>query len=507
MNEHLLTLIIVFPFLGAITILFLPRAKSDIAKTIAAIVTGIQLWIAVQIFFNFDRANVGMQFSEHFSWIKAFSIDYVLGIDGLSLPMVLLSSLLFFIAVFTSWKIEKSKKMYFILFLILDTGLMGVYTSLNLFLILIFWGLTLLPIYLLIGIWGGSGKEKAAMKFFLFFISGSLIVLVGILTLYFKSEVHSFNIMELISNAQLSQAVQKTVFILFFVGFAFIIPILPFHSWLPHALVESPTAIGVIIAGVLVKVGTYGLFRICFPILPSAAKWFALALSIIAVINIIYGALCAMAQTDLKKLAAYFCMSQMGFVLLGMAAIGGVTSGKVNAAAIGLSGAMFHMFNHGIVTAILLILFGVIENRTHSRDISKFGGLNSQMPLYSGLIAVAFFAGVGLPGLSMFISGVFCLIGSFQVSVVRVSSILSMIGIIITAGCFLSCFQRMFLGEIAEKYKGMTDINGRELFIVIPLIILIIILGVYPIPALNLLTSTVEKLVKVLNSGAMIMIQ
>ncbi|MCK4295731.1 MAG: NADH-quinone oxidoreductase subunit M, partial [Candidatus Marinimicrobia bacterium] len=345
MNEHLLSMNIFIPLLGILAITSASKKREDIVKIIAAITTGLQMWIALQIFFNFDRTKSGIQFVEHYSWIKTFSIDYFLGIDGLSFPLVLLTALILFISVFASWKLKKGVKGYFILFLLIDMGLMGVFTSMDLFLFLIFFGLTLFPTYLLIGIWGNSQSENTAIKYALFSVFSYVLILLGILVLYFKSNPNTFNILELIPNANFSLSFQIMTFLILFIGFAALIPIFPFHTWLISVLTKAPTAVSIIVVSILIKIGTYGLIRICLPILPSASIGFALPLSIIAIINIIYGALCALGQNDLKKIVGYFSISQMGFILLGFASVIGGVSGKTNAAITGISGSLFHMFN------------------------------------------------------------------------------------------------------------------------------------------------------------------
>lgn len=504
MNEHLLSMNIFIPLLGILAITSASKKREDIIKIIAAITTGLQMWIALQIFFNFDRTKSGIQFVEHYSWIKTFSIDYFLGIDGLNFPLVLLTALILFISVFASWKLKKGVKGYFILFLLLDMGLMGVFTSMDLFLFLIFFGLTLFPTYLLIGIWGNSQSENTAIKYALFSVFSYVLILLGILLLYFKSDPNTFNILELIPNANFPLSFQIMTFLILFIGFAALIPIFPFHTWLISVLTKAPTAVSIIIVSILIKIGTYGLIRICLPILPSASIGFALPLSIIAIINIIYGALCALGQNDLKKIVGYFSISQMGFILLGFASVIGGVSGRTNAAITGISGSLFHMFNHGTVAALLLLLTGVIYNRTSQKDISKVGGLSSKMPVFSGITALALFAGFGLPGLSTFISEMFCIIGSFQIPGIQVLSIISITGIILNAAYFFRCFQLILYSKENPKYTELQDIKGNELFMVIPFVLIIILLGIYPNLIFNIMTQSVEKLVEIVTVGVSI---
>lgn len=470
-------------------ILFVPNDRKDVVKVVAAVATGLQLWIAAMILFGFDSSEAGMQFVEQYDWIKTFNIQYFMGIDGLSVPLVLLTALLSFIGVFASWNINKASKGYFALFLLLDTGMMGVFVSLDFFLFYIFWEVMLLPMYFLIGMWGGPQREYAAIKFFLYTFAGSILMLLAMLALYFTQDPHTFNMLTLMSGTY-GRTFQIVVFLALFIAFAIKVPIFPFHTWLPLAHVEAPTAISVILAGVLLKMGTYGLLRISFPILPEGTLWFALPMAILGVINIIYGAMCAMAQKDIKRLVAYSSINHMGIVLLGMAAM----------TKAGMSGAIFQMFNHGTITAMLFLSVGVIYDRAHHREIDGFGGLASRMPVYTGIVGVAFFAGLGLPGLSGFISEAMVFIGAFPVYTAL--TIIATIGIVLNAGYFLWAFQRIFFGELNEKYKDIQPITGRELFTLVPLAVIVIFLGVYPMPVLDLFTATVDKLLDVLNFGA-----
>ncbi|MCF7804790.1 MAG: NADH-quinone oxidoreductase subunit M [Candidatus Marinimicrobia bacterium] len=489
MQGHLLTWVTFIPVIGTLAILFVPKDQKDVVKVVAAVATGIQLWIALMILFAFDSSQSGMQFVEQYDWIETFNIQYFMGIDGLSMPLVLLTALLSFIGVFASWNINKASKGYFALFLLLDAGMMGVFVSLDFFLFYIFWEVMLLPMYFLIGMWGGPQREYAAIKFFLYTFAGSILMLLAMLALYFTQDPHTFNMLTLMGGTY-GHTFQIVVFLALFVAFAIKVPVFPFHTWLPLAHVEAPTAISVILAGVLLKMGTYGLLRISFPILPEGTLWFALPMAILGVINIIYGAMCAMAQKDIKRLVAYSSISHMGIVLLGMAAM----------TKAGMSGAIFQMFNHGTITAMLFLSVGVIYDRAHHREIDGFGGLASKMPVYTGIAGVAFFAGLGLPGLSGFISEAMVFIGAFPVYTTL--TIIATIGIVLNAGYFLWAFQRIFFGELNEKYKDIAVINGRELFTLVPLVVIVIFLGVYPMPMLDLFTATVDKLLDVLNFGA-----
>lgn len=484
-DAHILSLMIFIPVLGSIAILFVPSSRVRLIKGLATGVSAIPVILAIRLFMIFDRAQAGMQFVEQAPWIEMFNIYYFLGTDGLSVSMILLTALLSHLAVVASYGIDRGQKGYFALILLLETGMMGVFAALDFFLFYIFWELVLLPMYFLIGIWGGPRREYAAIKFFIYTLAGSILLLISILAFYFLSEPHTFNMMELVrNNHQFGIGFQIIIFLALYVNFAIKVPVFPFHTWLPDAHVEAPTAISVLLAGILLKMGVYGLLRVSFPILPEATRYFAFPLAIMGAINIIYGALCCMAQTDLKKLVAYSSISHMGFVLLGMAALTDA----------GINGAVFQMFNHGIISAMLFLLVGGIYDRAHHRDINGFGGLGSRMPIYAGFTSLAFFAGLGLPGLNGFISEVLVLIGSYPVY--QVVTIVSTLGIILAAGYFLWAFQRVFLGPLNPKYAQLPDINSREVFTLVPLAGLTIFLGIYPPPVLDLLNATLSALIR-----------
>ena len=503
MVSNILSWLIWLPVAGMVAILLIPRDKADVIKIVAAVATGLQLWLAIMLWLNFDSASGSFQFMENVAWIPSFNISYALGVDGLSLPMIILTPLLSFLCIFVSWKIDRGVKGYFALFLLLDTGMIGVFLALDFFLFFVFWELMLLPMYFLIGMWGGPQREYAAIKFFLYTLVGSVLMLIAILSLYFTCG-YTFNIPELIESAPSAldgslwwgMSAIKVIWVLLFVGFAIKIPVFPFHTWLPLAHVEAPTAVSVILAGVLLKMGIYGILRINYPMLPDAVFWFAGALAVLGLINVIWGAMCALAQKDLKKLVAYSSINHMGYAMLGMAAViaaSGFYGENYLAAQAGISGAVFQMFNHGTISAMLFILVGVIYDRAHHRDIDGFGGLARQMPIYAGVAMVAFMAGLGLPGLSGFISEFMCFVGAFPVF--RTIVILSTLGILLNAAYFLSAYKRIFFGELNEKYSGLSEIDGRELFTLIPLAVITLILGVYPGPFLNMIKETMSVLI------------
>jgi NADH-quinone oxidoreductase subunit M len=463
-------------------------------KVTALLATIPPLWWAVHLYFQFDRWGNEFQYVEKVPWIKAFNIHYFLGIDGISIPMVLLTALLAFLCVIASWQINEHVRGYFTLFLLLDTSMVGVFCALDFFLFYVFWELMLLPMYFLIGVWGGPKKEYAAIKFFLFTLVGSVLILVVMLVFYFGSVepgtgLHSFDL-TLLADQSVHQPLLKNhttrwlCYLGLFIGFAIKIPLVPFHTWLPDAHVEAPTAISVILAGILLKMGTYGLLRISYPLLPDMALAFALYAAILGLVSIVYGALCAMAQQDMKKLIAYSSISHMGFVMLGMSVFSNTTA---------INGAVLQMFNHGTVTAMLFLLVGVIYDRAHHRDVDGFGGLAQTMPIYAGYTGLAFFAALGLPGLSSFISEALVLVGSFQQY--KIITITATTGIILTAGYFLWTMQRVFLGPLNQKYAGLPEMSLREAFTLTPLALIVIILGFYPMPVLDLIGTTLKHTV------------
>jgi len=361
---------------------------------------------------------------------------------------------------------------------------MGVFVSVDFFLFYIFWEVMLLPMYFLIGIWGGPRREYAAIKFFLYTLLGSVLILLAMLGLYYYNSQATFDMTKLAANAGgYSLNFQRIAWLALFIGFAIKIPAFPFHTWLPDAHVEAPTAISVILAGVLLKMGTYGILRVNYSILPAASHELAwLFLGGIGTINIVYGAMCAMAQTDYKKLIAYSSISHMGYVMLGMAAF----------TAAGINGAVLQMFNHGTITAMLFIVVGVIYDRAHHREIGGFGGLASHMPFYTGITGLAFFAGMGLPGMSAFISEVLVLIGAWQTH--PLMTVLGAATAILTAGYLLWTFQRIYLGPVNDKYVGLPDLSFREAFTLVPLAVIVLILGVYPHAVLDLINTSLVHL-------------
>ncbi|MHB2155683.1 complex I subunit 4 family protein [Calditrichota bacterium GD2] len=498
----LISLVTFIPLFGILIVLLIPKQNEKAIKIASAVIAFIPLVIASYMWgqFNYSWAGVNneatFQFVERMKWIPAYNIEYFVGLDGLSFPMFWLTTFISFLAIVASWNINKSVKGYFALFLLLETGMLGVFVSLDFFLFYIFWEVMLLPMYFLIGIWGGPRREYAAIKFFLYTLLGSVLMLIVMLALYFNvtdpaTGGHTFNMLHMMDQSNHSGwlkavDVRLVLYIMLFIGFAIKVPIFPFHTWLPDAHVEAPTAISVILAGILLKMGTYGIFRISYPIFPDVAVKTAYMLAILGVINILYGAFVAMAQKDLKKLVAYSSVSHMGFVLLGMSTFTDA----------GMNGALFQMVSHGMITAMLFLIVGVIYDRAHHREIEGFGGLGVSMPIYTGVASLAFFAALGLPGMTGFIAEAMVFIGTF--SVYRTLTVIAALGIVITASYVLWTVQRVFLGKLNPKYADLPDINGRELFTLVPLGILVVLFGVYPMPLLNLMRTSMLHLTELI---------
>jgi len=486
---YVLSLITFLPFVGGLLILLMPKEQKLAVRVLAAVFSGAALLASIWLWANFNDSTADFQFVEKLNWIPAFNVHYFLAIDGLSLPLIVLTTLLTFLAIIGSFHIDLRIKEYFFFFLLLETGMLGVFVALDMFLFYVFWELTLVPMYFLIGIWGGPKKEYAAIKFFLFTLFGSVVMLVGILALYFATLPHTFDFTELLArNANLAKNLQLWIFLALYVGFAVKIPAFPFHTWLPLAHVEAPTAVSVILAGVLLKMGTYGLMRFSFGLLPAATQQLAYAIAVIAAINIVYGALCSLAQTDIKRMIAYSSINHMGYAMLGMASL----------SLIGFNGAVLQMVNHGIITGSLFLLVGVLYDRAHTRDINAFGGLGSKLPVYTGFMTFACFASLGLPLLSGFVSEFLCFLGAFQVPQYRYLTGISFLGILITAAFFLLLIKKVFLGPFNTKWDNLKDMDARELMATTPLLVLMVVLGIFPSLLLQPMNATLSHIVELL---------
>jgi len=482
----ILSFTVFMPLLGMIVVLLINREKHDAIRWVSTAFSFLTLVLSLVVLKDYDWTTSAMQFTETFSWIPAINAQYFLGVDGISVPMLVLTGLLSLVSMVISFNITKRVKEYFAFFLLLECGMMGVFAALDFFLFYVFWEIMLVPMYFLIGIWGGPRREYAAIKFFLYTLFGSLFMMVAILVLYFTSDPHTLNMLELTQlGPSFSHGIQVFAFAFFFIAFAIKVPVWPFHTWLPDAHVEAPTAISIILAGVLLKMGTYGMLRVSWPMLPAGIKYFSLPIALLGIIAIIYGALVSMAQKDLKKLVAYSSVSHMGYCMLALAAYGSVTA---------LTGCMFQMVSHGLITGALFLLVGVLYDRAHTREIAAFGGLANKLPVFTALMTLFAMASLGLPGMSGFVSEFMIFVGSFSTYPILVG--IAVLGVVLTAGYILRMIQKVFLGEFdIAKWGGLTEINLREILCVAPLAVMTIFIGVYPKPLTDLMRATLENLI------------
>lgn len=523
-----LSIIIFLPLVFLVLVLLLPRRFGEWYRYITLGTALVQAGIACVIYMNFDSGasgagESGFQFLEKVPWIHLslgnlgkLEINYFLGVDGLSAPLLILSAIVMVAAAISSWEIKENLKGYFSLFLLMDAAIMGVFCALDFFLFYVFYELMLLPLYFLIGMWGGPRREYAALKFFLYTLFGSVFMLLVIVGLYFSvkdplSGAYTFNMLHMMDASNFTEgavfspeAVQTILgvparllgFLVIFVAFAIKVPVVPLHTWLPDAHVEAPTPISIILAGLLLKIGGYGILRICFGIFPDAAVHLSWFIGMLGVISILYGALNALAMKDLKKMIAYSSVSHMGFVLLGFASM---TSE-------GTSGAVLQMVSHGILSTMLFFLAGVLYNRVHDRFIPNFRGLASHMPHYTAFIMIAFFASLGLPGFSAFIAEAFTLIGTFNSASInqllpRWMAIAGSLGILLSAAYFLWTLQRMFFG--ITRFKGgeewavqLGDLRFREWAVLLPMALITLLLGVFPSLFFNMSNTTLTAMVQ-----------
>ncbi|MGQ9729904.1 MAG: complex I subunit 4 family protein [Candidatus Zipacnadales bacterium] len=505
----ILSMLLAIPLAGLVVVLFLDGERHlrairsvAVAASLATFVWSVFMCLAFATEWRTGALDMRLEFKAR--WIPQLGINYHVGVDGLSVPLIVLTTALSLLSVIYSLRITERVKEYMAWFLLLEVGMVGVFVSLDFFLFYIFWEVGLVPMYFLIGIWGGPRREYAAIKFFLYTLVGSLAMLLAILAVYFSMPEPTFDMIEIMEHNPMAGAGLKAAFVFwaFFLGFAIKVPLWPFHTWLPDAHVEAPTAGSVILAGILLKLGTYGFVRVLLPMFPEASASFADYIAILALISIIYGALAAMAQSDLKKLIAYSSVNHMGYVMLGVAAAAAnVEAGlsplgqgaDVASRTTALNGAVLQMITHGIITGALFFLVGVIYDRAHLRDINAFGGLARQMPLYAGIMMFACFASLGLPGLAGFVAEFFVFVGSFA-SYTTITC-LAALGVIITAAYFLWMIQRVFLGPLKEKWASLPDMDFGEVLATAPLCVAMLVIGLYPKPLIDVINGPMTEIV------------
>ncbi len=463
----ILSLMVFLPLAAVVAIAACPADKPTWPRAIAAASSAVVLAIAVYAVLTIEPGG-GLQFVERHEWIPVANIQYYLGLDGLSVLLVGLSALLTFIAVLASWKIDKRPKFYFAMIMLLAVGTNGVFMALDFVLFYVFWELVLVPMYFLIAVWGGERRAYAAVKFFLYTMLGAVLMLVGILALYLHPQGGTFDMIELVDRG-FPVEFQWWVFLAFFLAFAVKVPVWPLHTWLPDAHVEAPTAASALLAGILLKMGTYGFLRISLPILPEAWQQWQWFLGVLAVISIVYGALVAFAQTDLKKLVAYSSVSHMGFAMLGIA----------SGTAVGLDGAQAVNISHGFLSAMLFLSVGMIYERSHTRMIAEVSGLAGQTPVLAGLFAFASFASLGLPGLSGFVGEFLSLLGAWQSPLSAAFTVISAVGVLLGAAYMLWMVQRVILGEPSASIADVPDASAREIVVLAPLAVLSLLMGVW----------------------------
>jgi NADH-quinone oxidoreductase subunit M len=490
----ILTLVTFAPLLGVLVILFLPRGRRNAIRTVALIASLATFVISILMLVQFDRTSGDLQMVARTNWFQlaGVNIEYFLGVDGLSLLLVLLTTFITPVAILSTWKaIEERVKEFMIFFLLLEIGMVGVFLALDLFLFYVFWEFTLVPMYFLIGIWGGPRRVYAALKFFLYTMAGSILMLLAILWL--GLHFNSFSVPDLIAAGNIPANIQTWLFLAFAAAFAIKVPMWPLHSWLPDAHVEAPTAGSVILAGVLLKMGTYGFLRFNLPLFPDASVRFAPWMALLAVIGILYGAAVSYAQKDVKKLVAYSSVSHLGFVMLGLFALNPQ----------GVQGGILQMVNHGLSTGALFLLVGMIYERRHTREMDAFGGLWKIMPVYGALTLIVTLSSMGLPGLNGFVGEFTILLGSFNSEALgsRLFAGFAAAGVILAAIYLLFMFQKLFLGPAdKDENKRLKDLNWREIAIIAPILLLILWIGLYPKPFFELMAPSVDKVIATLQA-------
>lgn len=500
---HPLTLVTFFPLVGVLVLLFIKQEQKDAARWTALITSLITFGISIAVLMQFNPNNPDLQLVINLPWIKVsnWTISYHMGVDGLSILLLLLTTFLTPISILSTWTaVEEKVRDFMLFFLLLEVGMVGVFLAQDLFLFYVFWEFTLVPMYFLIGIWGGGRRLYAAIKFFLYTMAGSILMLLAILWLGIQQG--SFSVPEIIAKGGIPANIQLWLFLAFGLAFAIKVPMWPLHSWLPDAHVEAPTAGSVILAGVLLKMGTYGFLRFNIPMFPQAAIQLAPWIAGLAVVGILYGAAVSYAQKDVKKLVAYSSVSHLGFVMLGLFALNSQ----------GIQGGILQMINHGLSTGALFLLVGMIYERRHTRELDAFGGLWKITPIYGTLTLIVALSSMGLPGLNGFVGEFTILLGAFGAG--EAGNVLgsywfaglAALGVILAAVYMLYMFQKMFLGPVdKDENRNLKDLNWREIATLVPLLVFIFWIGIYPKPFFTLMAPAVEKIVAVLQAAAVAM--
>ena len=486
--NHYLSLILFVPLAGALLLLLVPKQNENAIRWIANVVAVIGFAISIPLWFWYSSQNADFQFVERAPWIPSIGAEYFLGVDGLSTLLILLTTMMGFIAVLSSWAgITERVKEYYIFLLVLQTGMLGAFMSLDFLLFFLFWEVMLVPMYFLIGIWGSANRLYSAIKFFLYTLVGSVIMLLGILALYFYNHsvtgVYSFDVTEF-HKLNLPYDLQWWIFLAFFLGFAVKVPMFPFHTWLPDAHTDAPTAGSVILAAVMLKMGTYGFLRFSLPILPEATRAYVPFIAVLSIIGIVYGAPVALAQKDWKRLVAYSSVSHMAMVMLGMFAL--------NPA--GLMGSIVQQLNHGISTGALFLIVGIVYERRHTREISEYGGLSKVMPVFAAIFLIMTLSSIGLPALNGFIGELLILQGVFTYS--KLWAAFAASGVVLGAAYMLTLYQRTMFGKVENpKNERLPDLSHREFATFAPLLILAVWIGLYPAPFLRRLDTSVQHII------------
>ncbi len=489
MSVPLLSALIFFPIIGGFSLLIVKREDVQAIKIMALLISLLEFLLSIPLFFMFDKTTYHMQFTEHHSWIPAFNINYSLGVDGISVLFILLSALVTILSILVSWEAIKEKVVeFFISILVLEGLMIGVFCALDLFLFYIFWEAMLIPMFLIIGIWGGPKRLYATVKFFLYTLVGSLLMLIGIISLYMHGG-HTFDILELAKQSY-PMKFQLLLFWGFFAAFAVKVPMWPVHTWLPDAHTEAPAAGSVILAAILIKMGAYGFLRFSMPILPEATQAMMMPMIILSLIAIVYGAIICLAQTDLKRLIAYSSVSHMGFVTLGLYSLNTQS----------VEGGILQMINHGVVTGALFLSIGMVYERTHTRAIKDYGGLASTMPVFGSFFLLFTMAAIGLPATNGFIGEFLILLGSFIKS--PWIAFFAATGLILGAWYMLWLYQRIFFNPVNDKVVGLAELNMREVLTLVPMVVLIFWIGLYPNAMLSFMHVSVAHLLDQVHGGA-----